>query len=77
MTETSPPLRRRTTYRADDALSEVTMSSFISAQVSTTTGRRTIQLQPLAEPKRAGVALLGAGLTVAAVVVSMLAFAAI
>ena len=53
------------------------MSSFIPAQVSTTTARRTIRVLPLAEPKRASSALLGAGLTVAAVVVSMLAFAAI
>ena len=52
------------------------MSSFIPAQTSTTVARRTVQVQ-LADPKRAGSALVGAGLTVAAVVVSMLAFAAI
>ncbi len=53
------------------------MSSFIPAQVPAAMARRTILLQPLAEPKRASSALVGAGLTVAAVVVSMLAFAAI
>lgn len=53
------------------------MSSFIPTQVPTTMARRTVALQPLVEPKRASSALLGAGLTVAAVVVSILAFAAI
>lgn len=53
------------------------MSSFIPTQVPTTMARRTVQILPPAEPKRASSALVGAGLTVAAVVVSMLAFAAI
>ncbi len=53
------------------------MSSFIPAQVPTMMARRTVRVQPLEEPNRASSALVGAGLTVAAVVVSMLAFAAI
>ncbi|MGH1343888.1 MAG: hypothetical protein ACRBN8_20185 [Nannocystales bacterium] len=53
------------------------MSSSIPAQTTTTAGRRTIPLQPLSDAKPASSALVGAGLTVAAIVVSMLAFAAI
>ena len=53
------------------------MSSLTSDQVPTTRVRRTIQVQPVPQPQRAGSALVGAGLTVAAVVVSLLAFAAI
>lgn len=53
------------------------MESFIPAQIPTSVARRTIKVQPLAEPRPASSALVGAGLTVAAVVVSMLAFAAI
>jgi len=53
------------------------MSSFIPTQVPTAAARRTIRVQPVAEAKPASSAFVGAGLTVAAVVVSMLAFAAI
>ncbi len=53
------------------------MSSFIPAQIPTSTARRTIRLQPVTEDKGASSALVGAALTVAAVVASVLAFAAI
>ncbi len=53
------------------------MSSFIPAQVPTVTARRTVRVQAVAESRSLAPALVGTGLTVAAVVTSMLAFAAI
>lgn len=56
---------------------EAAMSSFIPAQVPTVTARRTVRVQAVAESRSLAPALVGTGLTVAAVVTSMLAFAAI
>ena len=56
---------------------EVAMSSFIPAHVPVAVARRTIRVQAVAASHSVTPALVGTGLTLAAVVASMLAFAAI
>ncbi len=53
------------------------MSSFIPAQAPMVTARRTVRVQAVAASQSVTPALVGTGLTFAAVVASMLAFAAI
>jgi hypothetical protein len=53
------------------------MSSFIPAQVPATAARRTVRVQAVAASNSVTPAIVGTGLTFAAVLASMLAFAAI